>query len=75
MLQTQTQIQFTTPPPNIIKSLFAKVGGRLYKVELEYKAGDKFILRPLGQICTAERMLYATAEQIRALQLFPIFGA
>lgn len=75
MIQTTTR---TTPPPFTVApiiSLFAKTHGELYRVELNYKHGDRFILRPVGKVCTAERMLYATAEQLRAFHLFPTFGA
>jgi hypothetical protein len=75
MLETKSQIIFTTPPPSLIKSLYAKAYGQLYEVELKYKANGLFILRPVGVICTAERILHGTAEQVRAMQLFPIFGA
>ena len=77
LAEPTTQTHTTAPAFTVapIISLFAKTHGELYRVELNYKRGDRFILRPVAKVCTAERMLYATAEQLRTMRLFPTFGA
>ena len=73
MLDTQVLSPSVSSP--IVKALYAKAFGQLYKVELKYKGYDgKYILRPVNQICTAERMLHATDSQLHAMKLFPFFG-
>lgn len=73
MLQTTLQAITTPPPfPSIIQSLYAKVGAELYQVELNYKVNGKFLLRPTSG--KPYQTITATAEQVRALRLFPIFG-
>jgi hypothetical protein len=73
MIQDTKVLQLTTPPPSIIKDLFAKVGAQLYRVELKHKVNGLFCLRPI----TGEpyKYLLLPAEKVRRLQLFPIFGA
>lgn len=69
----RTTYQPAPPPPSIIKSLYAKVGAELYSVELKYKVNGLFCLRPISG--KPYKFLLLTAEQVRALRLFPIFGA
>lgn len=77
MIQTETRTTRTyqpaTPPPSIIKSLYAKVGTELYSVEIRYKVNGLFCLRPITG--KPYKCLLLPAERVRALQLFPIFGA
>lgn len=54
-----------------ICALFAKIkGGESYRVELKYKHGDKFILRPISG--KPYQWITATAEQLRDKKLFSL---
>jgi hypothetical protein len=57
--------------PSIIKSLYTKVGSESYRVELKYKVNGFFILRPISG--EPYKYILATAEQVKAMRLFPIF--
>jgi len=70
MLDTATLPQVQAP--SILKSLYAKVGTQSYRVELKYKVNGLFVLRPISG--EPYKYLHATAEQVKAMHLFPIFG-
>ena len=76
MLETQSRTSYQPAPaqtaPSIIKTLYAKVGGELYTVELKYKVNGLYCLRPISG--KPYKFLTANAEQLHKMRLFPIFG-
>lgn len=55
-----------------VLSIYVKVFNRLYKVELNYLASGRYILRPISG--KPYQTLTATAEQIKKFYIFPIAG-
>jgi hypothetical protein len=55
-----------------IESIYAKVCGELYRVELKYKVNGLFCLRPTNG--RPYGYLLLTAEQVKSFPLFPIAG-